>query len=52
LVHPLNNQLNDWFKYQVITDFAEHGYATEHAYLWDEQNRLIAIARQTVTVFA
>ena len=51
-VHPLSSQLNDWFKYQVITDFAEHGYSTEHAYLWDDQNRLIAIARQTVTVFA
>lgn len=50
-IHPLQNQLNDWLKYKVITDFAEHGYATEHAYLWDEQNRLIAIARQTVTVF-
>ena len=51
-VHPLFSQLNDWFKYQVITDFSEHGYSTEHAYLWDDQNRLIAIARQTVTIFA
>jgi len=50
-IHPLHSQLHDWFKYQVITEFAEHGYATEHAYLWDEHNRLIAIARQTVTVF-
>ncbi|AXQ20926.1 thioesterase family protein [Acinetobacter wuhouensis] len=51
-IHPLQSQLNDWFKYHVITDFAEHGYSAEHAYLWDAQNRLIAIARQTVTVFA
>lgn len=51
-IHPLEHDLNDWFKYKVITDHAAHGYATEHAYLWDAQNRLIAIARQTVTVFA
>ncbi len=51
-IHPLHSQLHDWFKYQVITDHAEHGYATEHAYIWDAQNRLLAIARQTVTVFA
>lgn len=50
-IHPLESQLHDWFKYQVKTEFAEHGYATEHAFLWDQQNRLIAIARQTVTVF-
>lgn len=50
-IEPLQHQLHDWFKYQVITDHAEHGYATEHSYLWDQQNRLIAIARQTVTVF-
>jgi YD repeat-containing protein len=24
----------------------------EHAYVWDDQDRLIAICRQTVTVFA
>ncbi len=51
-IHPLHHQLHDWFKYQVITDHAQHGYVTEHAYLWDSENRLIAIARQTVTVFA
>ncbi|KGT46540.1 MULTISPECIES: thioesterase family protein [Acinetobacter] len=51
-VHPLKHQLNNWFKYKVFTDHAADGYSTEHAYLWDEENRLIAIARQTVTVFA
>ena len=51
-VHPVQHQLNDWFKYKVFTDYAADGYATEHAYLWDAENRLIAIARQTVTVFA
>lgn len=51
-VYPLQAKLHDWLKYKVVTDYAEKGYSTEHAYLWDQQNRLIAIARQTVTVFA
>ncbi len=51
-VHPLQSKLHDWLKYKVFTDYASHGYATEHAYLWDANDRLIAIARQTVTVFA
>jgi len=51
-VHPLNSQLQDWFKYKVFTDYAADGYSTEYAHLWDAENRLIAISRQTVTVFA
>ncbi|ANF80848.1 acyl-CoA thioesterase [Acinetobacter sp. NCu2D-2] len=51
-VHPLQTNVQDWLKYKVFTDYAAEGYSTEHAYLWDDQNRLIAIARQTVTVFA
>lgn len=51
-VHPLKNQLHDWFKYKVFTDYAAEGYSTEYAHLWDAENRLIAISRQTVTVFA
>lgn len=51
-VHPLQNQLQDWFKYKVFTDYAGEGYSTEYAHLWDAQGRLIAVSRQTVTVFA
>ena len=51
-VHPLNSHLQDWFKYKVFTDYAAEGYSTEYAHLWDAENRLIAISRQTVTVFA
>ncbi|OTG63271.1 acyl-CoA thioesterase [Acinetobacter sp. ANC 3903] len=51
-VHPLKNQLQDWFKYKVFTDYAADGYSTEYAHLWDAENRLIAISRQTVTVFS
>lgn len=51
-VHPLQSNVHNWFKYKVFTDYAADGYATEYAHLWDDQDRLIAIARQTVTVFA
>lgn len=51
-IHPIQHQLHDWFKYKVFTDYADNGYATEYAHLWDAENRLIAISRQTVTVFA
>lgn len=50
-VHPLQHQLCDWFKYQVITDFSGDGYAIESAHIWDKNDRLIALSRQTVTVF-
>lgn len=52
MVNPIDAQLCDWFKYKVTTDQAQHGYGTEHAYIWDQSDRLIAIYRQTVTVFA
>lgn len=42
----------DWFKYKVFTDYAEHGYATEYAHIWDQNDCLVAISRQTVAVFA
>ncbi|WP_303275492.1 thioesterase family protein [Acinetobacter soli] len=51
-VRPIEYALHDWFKYKVVTQHAAFGYATEYAHLWDAQNRLIAISRQTVTVFA
>lgn len=51
-VHPVQYQLQDWFKYKVVTDYAENGYATEYAHIWDMNNQLIAISRQTVVVFA
>lgn len=51
-MHPLQHQLHDWFKYKVVTEYAADGYATEYAHLWDAENRLIAVSRQTVVVFA
>ncbi|TCM71040.1 acyl-CoA thioesterase [Acinetobacter calcoaceticus] len=51
-VHPLQQQLHDWLKYKVITEYAANGYSTEAAYIWDANDQLIAISRQTVTIFA
>ncbi len=50
-VHPFQHQLCDWFKYKVVTEYAGEGYSTEYAHLWDQNDHLIAILRQTVTVF-
>lgn len=52
LLDSVNYQRLDWFKYKVFTDHAENGYATEYAHIWDSSDRLIAISRQTVTIFA
>ncbi len=51
-LQPVNGQIQDWLKYKVITEYAEYGYSTEYAYVWDAENRLIAVLRQTVAVFA
>lgn len=40
-----------WWRYQVKTEYAADGYAFAQAYIWDEQGQLVAISRQTVTVF-
>ena len=52
LLGPIQANRRDWFKYKVFTDHAAHGYSTEYAHVWDQNNRLIAICRQTVAIFA
>lgn len=52
LLTEIDYQRLDWFKYKVFTDHAENGYATEYAHIWDANDRLIAISRQTITIFA
>ena len=42
----------DWCKYQVEIEHARDGYGHTAAALWSEDGRLIALSRQTVTVFA
>ena len=52
LLDDIDYQRLDWFKYKVFTDHAENGYSTEYAHIWDKNDRLIAISRQTITIFA
>ncbi len=52
-VQPLR-QLNtlDWCKYRVETEYAADGYGHADAKLWSAEGELIAMSRQTVTIFA
>src|SRR5690554_4883608 len=44
-------QPNDWLLYRAEIDRADAGYANTHAGIWNRQGELIAISRQTVTIF-
>lgn len=52
-VQPLR-QLStlDWCKYRVETEYAADGYGHAAAKLWSAEGELIAMSRQTVTIFA
>ncbi|TDF41626.1 thioesterase family protein [Alteromonadaceae bacterium M269] len=51
-IHPKNAIApTDWFAYQADTRKASGGYAHTEANIWDSSGDLIAISRQTVTVF-
>lgn len=41
----------DWFAYQVHTKQAAAGYGHTEATIWDKDNEVIALSRQTVAVF-
>ncbi|RUO55677.1 thioesterase family protein [Pseudidiomarina homiensis] len=43
---------NEWWHYVATIDYAADGYGHTHAHIWDKQGQLVAISRQTVTVFA
>ncbi|XID74683.1 thioesterase family protein [Alkanindiges sp. WGS2144] len=48
---PEQTSAASWWQYQVKTDYAADGYAYTQAKIWDEQGNLVALSRQTVTVF-
>ena len=50
---PLGTQLqgSDWWQYVAHIDYAADGYGHSHAHIWDKQGELVAISRQTMTVF-
>ncbi len=42
---------DSWLRYTAAIDHAHNGYGQNHAQIWSEDGRLLAISRQTVTVF-
>ncbi|MBR7746080.1 acyl-CoA thioesterase [Undibacterium baiyunense] len=48
----LSQQANPWWQYRAHTDAARNGYGHIAAEVWNEYGQLVAISRQTVTVFA
>ncbi|SEO49278.1 acyl-CoA thioesterase [Aquisalimonas asiatica] len=53
IIHPVPGiRSGDWVLYEAELDYARDGYGQTHARLWNRQGDLIAISRQTVTVFA
>lgn len=51
-IQPLRLKCSDWLIYQVHTNAAKEGYATEFAHIWDAKGQLVASSQQTVTIFA
>lgn len=53
LIKPLSSEtMQTLWQYQVSTDYAADGYTHSRANIWNDTGELIAISRQTVTVFA
>lgn len=52
LAEPIGKNSDSWWQYEVVTDKAESGYGHAEAHIWDDNGKLVAISRQTVTVFA
>ncbi len=49
---PEDATADTWWQYQVRTDASAEGYAHTEANIWDDKGCLVAISRQTITVFA
>ncbi len=47
----ISSQTNPWWQYRAQTESAQNGYAHIAAHVWNDDGRLVAISRQTVTVF-
>ena len=52
LQEPKEAEMQDFWQYQVHTDFCRDGYGHTDARVWDKHGNPILISRQTVTVFA
>ncbi|GAC1369662.1 MAG: thioesterase family protein [Aquirhabdus sp.] len=52
LAESVGKNSDSWWQYEVTTDSAKSGYGHAEAHIWDDNGNLVAISRQTVTVFA
>lgn len=51
-IHPHREvSAGDWFAYQAHTRQAADGYGHTEATIWDKDNEVVAISRQTVAIF-
>lgn len=51
LQEPQDMGMEDFWQYAVHTDYVHEGYGHSEARLWDKNGRVVAISRQTVTIF-
>lgn len=52
-IHPHKSfSVDEWFGYHAITRQASDGYAHTEANIWDDAGELVAVSRQTVTIFS
>lgn len=47
----VNYTRNEWWKFEVESEYALDGYNYEIARLWDENDNLIAVSKQTVSIY-
>lgn len=51
-IQPIEGLTSEsWLRYYAQIDHSHNGYGQNHAEIWNEQGELLAISRQTVTVF-
>ena len=48
---PGDKSSRHWWQYKAYIDYAADGYGHTQAHIWDDQGKLVAISRQTITVF-
>ena len=49
---PSSKRSDNWWQYVAYIDYAANGYGHTDAHIWDDEGNLVAISRQTITVFA
>lgn len=48
---PTAKTSRSWWQYSAFIDYAANGYGHTQAHIWDDDGNLVALSRQTITVF-